>query len=49
MECGWDTPPFYLILLQPFPQAFLEWSKERYTVRFSIYADNIVGKSFEKQ
>ncbi len=30
-------------------QVLLEWSKERYAVQFSIYADNIAGRSFEYQ
>lgn len=38
----------YLTLLASLDsQVFLEWSKERYTVQFSIYADNVAGKSYE--
>ena len=29
-------------------QVLLEWSKEKYDYQFSIYADNIAGKSYEK-
>ena len=29
-------------------QVLLEWSKEKYEYQFSIYADNIAGKSYEK-
>ena len=28
-------------------QVLLEWSKEKYEYQFSIYADNIAGKSYE--
>ena len=28
-------------------QVLIEWSKERYAVQFSIYADNIASRSFE--
>ena len=27
---------------------FLEWSKERYEAQFSIYADNLAGRSYER-
>lgn len=29
-------------------QVLLEWSKEKYEYQFSIYADNIAGKSYER-
>ena len=32
----------------PALQVLLEWSKERYEYQFSIYADNVMGKSYEK-
>ena len=35
----YDLPP---------TQVLLEWSKERYAAQFSVYHDNIAGKSFEK-
>ena len=34
-----DRPPL---------QVLLTWSKEKYEYQFSIYADNIAGKSFER-
>ena len=45
----------YDLLASPFPstslavrvQVLLEWSKEKYEYQFSIYADNIAGKSYE--
>lgn len=33
----------------PHPQVLLEWSKEKYAVQFSIYADNILSKSYESE
>lgn len=35
-------------LCYPCPQVFLEWSKEKYAAQFSIYADNLAGKSYER-
>ncbi len=33
--------------LPPCPQVLLEWSKEKYAVQFSVYADNIAQRSYE--
>lgn len=29
-------------------QVLLEWSKERYAARFTVYGDNIGGRSYER-
>lgn len=39
----------YIHLCPPRPaQVLLQWSKEKYEYQFSIYADNIAGKSYER-
>lgn len=38
-----------LISIIQFGEVLLEWSIEQYEVQFSLYRDNIVGRSFEKQ
>ena len=37
-----------IVLSSPLIQVLLEWSKERYSAQFSVYHDNIAGRSFER-